>query len=109
MPFDSAPADTRPITRLIEKLRGPEPEDWNFDNRCKCAQPIASALGIDVHELVGGVRNVGIIFDVYGWPRGKLSVATAQSIRPRHVAAALEHYRDTGEALSPFTFVQSGG
>lgn len=115
MPFDAAP--TKPIDRLIEALRGPEPEDWDFATPCNCAMGLACDIGLAERaypaEVAQGLgmtaRQAREIF----WPDTPARALTFNdiqaewdSVRPRHVAAALEHYRDTGEALSPFYFVE---
>ena len=113
MPFDLSPqVETKPIDRLIEALRGPEPKGWDFNNRCRCAMGMAAKAGLcarpypttialafgmyinDAHEIFEPLCLINMSRDLI------------TTVRPRHVAAALEHYRDTGIALSPFHFVQ---
>ena len=48
MPFDAMPTkqDTRPIARLIEALRGPEPKWWDYGHFSSCALCTARQLDI---------------------------------------------------------------
>ena len=120
MPHDSttyAPqVETKPIDRLIEALRGPEPKWWDFrDCRC-CAIEVGVSLGLLRSDVVKGEYvmfgplHFGMTDEqhwaVFGCVNGTSADPANMAIRPRHVAAALEHYRDTGIALSPFHFVQ---
>lgn len=109
MPFDATPTkqDTRPIMRLIEVLRGPEPNGWNFVNASHCAIPIYRRMGFNPVDL--GFRGIGGFFRgarIFGVWTAFYRPAIAYLVRPRHVAAALEHYDRTGEALSPCEFAR---
>lgn len=115
MPFDGKPelfTEMKPIDRLIAELRAPAPMWWNFHGCETCAVGVAVRCGLvsaptnhwakHVAEFLGiGFRDSAVLFGYEG--RGG---ADFHSVEPHHVAAALEHYRDTGEALSPFEFVK---
>jgi hypothetical protein len=104
MPFDATPL--KPIDRLIEALRGPEPKWWDFASCQTCAYHVGTRLGLgelphEVEEAIGVSGEAGMHIFVGFHDRGAMS-----SVRPRHVADALEHYKLTGEAKSPFHFVK---
>lgn len=110
MPFDATPTETKPIDRLIERLRTQARVDWDFTNSDLCAfcdmQAIRREMGMPTRrnydDFVSddAARHVLFGFDF------NLRYGEGELVRPRHVASALEHYRDTGEALSPFEFVK---
>lgn len=122
MPFDATPV--KPIDRLIEALRGPEREDWDFGHISYCACGIAARIGIarshmhvsEVGERLGmSEAESGMLLAFVGCPgyvegddhaMHEVNRTYAPVIRQRHVLAALENWRDTGEALSPFEFVR---
>jgi hypothetical protein len=113
--------ETKPIDRLIEALRGPEPKWWDFSDCHTCAMHTAVWIGLATTECTYDVARglwPGIEMGECDDRAGELQrIFTPEyedgmsmsAIRPRHVASALEHYRDTGEALSPFEFVKREG
>lgn len=112
MPYDGKDfqIETKPIDRLIEALRGPEPTWWNFGDCQTCALHSAVEIGLIAGEdflqaaraLKMHRKSADVIFGAYCM-RGSYR---SEMVRPRHVAEALEHYRDTGVAVSPYKFAE---
>jgi hypothetical protein len=116
MPFDATPL--KPIDRLIDALRGPEPNWWNFSACETCAMHSAVEIGLAESECTLSVAQ-GLWPDLSseGWWNRHLELQrifapayeqgmSFSAIRPHHVADALEHYKLTGEAKSPFHFAK---
>lgn len=118
MPFDAA--ELKPIDKLINALRGPEPAWWDFNRCSKCAMHVAVTLGMAEGERCYLVAEglgipLDVAYDIFS-PKEimRASPGRVRAVRPRHVAAALEHYRDHHHepgyvAKSPFEFVGKEG
>jgi hypothetical protein len=100
--------ETKPIDRLITELRGPEPAWWNFGCGDHCAIEVAARIGLgtnftDQAKALGmSHEDFNIIFAVdYNCERPQL-------VRARHVAEALEYFKQNGRARSPERFMCNG-
>ncbi len=118
MPFDSTPCVKTNLDLLIEALKRTSEYMWYFGDCSSCAIETAHLTLDTPHiEQMQTPRDRAAFVELAShlemcvedaeaiFMPGRPTSGEWHDVKPHHVAAALEHYQDKGEALSPFEFV----